>query len=104
MNGTHAITHAIPHTELVSYRVESQGLVVKAGLSAAACSCWRQSSACVRARDAVGRLPARLPRRVPVLVRAQRRSIWLTMLHHLTGGPVGDVMRPLLETGARGVC
>lgn len=29
--------------------------------------------------------------------------IALTMLHHLTGGRWGDVMRPLLETGARNI-
>ena len=102
MNGTEAIPHpAVPHTELVSYRVDSQGLVVKAGIVGVAFLVLAAVVGLVFGRWADfmhAYLAAYL-----FWFGLSAGSIGLTMLHHLTGGRWGDIMRPLLETGARGV-
>jgi hypothetical protein len=102
MNGTHAIEpHAIPHTELVSYRVDSQGLALKAAIvgGGALVLAFFVGLAFGRTSDFLHAYLAAFL----FWFGLSAGSIGLTMLHHLTGGRWGDVMRPLLETGARGV-
>lgn len=102
MNGTDAIHHpAVPLTELISYRADSAGLVVKAGIVGIAFTVLAAIVGLVFGRWADfmhAYLAAYL-----FWFGLSAGSIGLTMLHHLTGGRWGDIMRPLLETGARGV-
>lgn len=95
MNGTHAI-----QTELISYRIDHTKVAIYAGVIGL--------GALVLA-VIVGLIGGWANFMHAYLASflfwfgLSVGCIGLTMLHHLTGGRWGDVIRPLLETGARGI-
>ena len=102
MNATHVLSYqGIQPTELISYRLEFRGFAVKALIVGAVLTVL---AALIGV--AFGRWGDFMHAYLAAYLfwfGLSAGCIGLTMLHHLTGGRWGDVMRPLLETGARGV-
>lgn len=93
MNGTQAI-----HTELISYRIPHMKVAVPAvGVGVAALVVGAIVGLIFGWDDFMHAYLAAYLFWFGVTIGC----IALTMLHHLTGGRWGDVMRPLLETGQR---